>query len=101
MLAVAVAVKFTGRYLGAYLGAKRRHSACAIGFGLMPQGAIGIILAFLALGVLADQRNRFCRVDFDRVRDFDPERTAHQVGDGAPTFEDRPRGQGLGSGILG
>ncbi|HXV83028.1 MAG TPA: cation:proton antiporter [Candidatus Binatia bacterium] len=49
MLAVALAAKFTGGYLGAYLGGKRGHQACAIGFGLMPQGAMGIILAFLAL----------------------------------------------------
>jgi Kef-type K+ transport system membrane component KefB len=49
VLAIAVAAKFTGGYLGAYLGAKRGHQACAIGFGLMPQGAMGVILAFLAL----------------------------------------------------
>jgi len=35
--------------VGAYLGGRRGHQACAIGFGLMPQGAMGIILAFLAL----------------------------------------------------
>lgn len=49
VLAVAVAAKFTGGYLGAYLGGRRGYQACAIGFGLMPQGAMGIILAFLAL----------------------------------------------------
>jgi Kef-type K+ transport system membrane component KefB len=49
VLTVAVAAKFVGGYLGAYLGGKRGHQACAIGFGLMPQGAMGIILAFLAL----------------------------------------------------
>ena len=49
VLAIAVAAKFTGGYLGAYLGGKRGHQAYAIGFGLMPQGAMGIILAFLAL----------------------------------------------------
>ena len=49
VLAVAVVAKFTGGYLGAYLGGKRGRQACAIGFGLMPQGAMGIILAFLAL----------------------------------------------------
>jgi Kef-type K+ transport system membrane component KefB len=49
VLAIAVAAKFTGGYLGAYLGGRRGHEACAIGFGLMPQGAMGIILAFLAL----------------------------------------------------
>jgi len=49
VLAVAVAAKFTGGFLGAYLGGRRGHEACAIGFGLIPQGAMGIILAFLAL----------------------------------------------------
>lgn len=49
VLTVAVVAKFTGGYLGAYLGGKRGYQACAIGFGLMPQGAMGIILAFLAL----------------------------------------------------
>jgi Kef-type K+ transport system membrane component KefB len=49
VLAIAVVAKFTGGYLGAYLGGRRGHQACAIGFGLMPQGAMGIILAFLAL----------------------------------------------------
>jgi hypothetical protein len=67
----------------------------------MPQGAIGIILAFLAPGALVDQRNSFFRVDFDRAPNFDPEQTAHQVGDGARTFEQGRRGQGLRSGILG
>jgi len=49
VLGVAVAAKFTGGYLGAHLGGGRGRQACAIGFGLMPQGAVGIILAFLAL----------------------------------------------------
>jgi Kef-type K+ transport system membrane component KefB len=49
VLGVAVAAKFTGGYFGAYLGGRRGYQACAIGFGLMPQGAMGIILAFLAL----------------------------------------------------
>jgi Kef-type K+ transport system membrane component KefB len=49
VLGVAVAAKFTGGYLGAHLGGKKGYQACAIGFGLMPQGAMGIILAFLAL----------------------------------------------------
>jgi Kef-type K+ transport system membrane component KefB len=49
VLAVAVAAKFAGGYLGACLGGRPGHQACAIGFGLMPQGAMGIILAFLAL----------------------------------------------------
>jgi Kef-type K+ transport system membrane component KefB len=49
VLGVAVIAKFTGGYLGAYFGGRKGHQACAIGFGLMPQGAMGIILAFLAL----------------------------------------------------
>ena len=49
VLAIAVAAKFTGGFIGAYLGGRRGYQACAIGFGLMPQGAMGIILAFLAL----------------------------------------------------
>jgi Kef-type K+ transport system membrane component KefB len=49
VLSVAVAAKFTGGYLGARAGGKKGYQACAIGFGLMPQGAMGIILAFLAL----------------------------------------------------
>jgi Kef-type K+ transport system membrane component KefB len=49
VLAIAVAAKFTGGYVGAYLGGSKGYQACAIGFGLMPQGAMGIILAFLAL----------------------------------------------------
>ena len=49
VLAIAVAAKFTGGYIGAYLGGSKGYQACAIGFGLMPQGAMGIILAFLAL----------------------------------------------------
>ena len=49
VLAIAVVAKFTGGYLGANLGGRRGYQACAIAFGLMPQGAMGIILAFLAL----------------------------------------------------
>lgn len=49
VLGVAVVAKFTGGYLGAFLGGRRGYEARAIGFGLMPQGAMGIILAFLAL----------------------------------------------------
>lgn len=49
MISIAVVAKFTGGFLGAYLGGRRGHEAGAIGFGLMPQGAMGIILAFLAL----------------------------------------------------
>jgi Kef-type K+ transport system membrane component KefB len=49
LLAVAVVTKIAGGTLGAYLGGKRGPQTFAIGFGLMPQGAMGIILAFLAL----------------------------------------------------
>lgn len=49
MIAIAVVAKFAGGFLGAFLGGRRGHDAGAIGFGLMPQGAMGIILAFLAL----------------------------------------------------
>jgi len=49
VLVIAVAAKFSGGYVGAYLGGSKGYQACAIGFGLMPQGAMGIILAFLAL----------------------------------------------------
>lgn len=55
-LAVAVVTKFIGGCLGAQLGGKRGHEALAIGFGLLPQGAMGIILAFLALeyGIISE-----------------------------------------------
>lgn len=49
LLAVAVVAKIAGGTLGAYLGGRRGPQIFAIGFGLMPQGAMGIILAFLAL----------------------------------------------------
>jgi Kef-type K+ transport system membrane component KefB len=49
VFSVAIAAKFAGGYLGAYLGGRRGYQACAIGVGLIPQGAMGMILAFLAL----------------------------------------------------
>jgi Kef-type K+ transport system membrane component KefB len=52
VLAIAVVAKFIGGYFGAYLGGRRGYQACAIAFGLMPQGAMGIILAFLALELM-------------------------------------------------
>ena len=48
-LTIAVIAKVAGGTLGAYLGGRRGPATLAIGFGLMPQGAMGIILAFLAL----------------------------------------------------
>ena len=49
VLAVACVGKLVGGTLGAALGGVQRSQALAIGFGLMPQGAMGIILGFLAL----------------------------------------------------
>jgi Kef-type K+ transport system membrane component KefB len=49
LLMVAVIAKFIGACIGAYLGGKQGNQAFMIGFGLIPQGAMGIILAFLAL----------------------------------------------------
>ena len=49
LLMVALFAKFIGACIGAYLGGKRGNQAFMIGFGLIPQGAMGIILAFLAL----------------------------------------------------
>jgi Kef-type K+ transport system membrane component KefB len=49
LLIVAVVAKFVGCCFGAYLGGKHGNQAFIIGFGLIPQGAMGIILAFLAL----------------------------------------------------
>jgi Kef-type K+ transport system membrane component KefB len=45
----ALIAKFIGGCIGAYLGGKQGNHAFMIGFGLIPQGAMGIILAFLAL----------------------------------------------------
>ena len=49
LLIVALIAKFIGDCIGAYLGGKQGNHAFLIGFGLIPQGAMGIILAFLAL----------------------------------------------------
>ena len=49
LLTVAVLAKFIGACIGAYLGGKKGYPVFIIGFGLIPQGAMGIILAFLAL----------------------------------------------------
>jgi hypothetical protein len=40
---------FIGSCIGAYFGGKQGNHALMVGFGLIPQGAMGIILAFLAL----------------------------------------------------
>jgi Kef-type K+ transport system membrane component KefB len=49
VLAIACVGKVLGCSLGAWLGGMKRAHALSIGFGLMPQGAMGIILGFLAL----------------------------------------------------
>jgi Kef-type K+ transport system membrane component KefB len=49
VLAIACVGKLLGCSLGAALGGVKRTQAFAIAFGLMPQGAMGIILGFLAL----------------------------------------------------
>jgi Kef-type K+ transport system membrane component KefB len=49
LLTVALIAKFIGACIGAYFGGKQGNQAFMIGFGLIPQGAMGIILAFLAL----------------------------------------------------
>lgn len=49
VLAIACVAKVLGGAVGAALGGMHRIQALAIGFGLMPQGAMGIILGFLAL----------------------------------------------------
>lgn len=48
-LAIACVGKTLGGTCGALAGGKRRGEALAIAFGVMPQGAMGIILAFSAL----------------------------------------------------
>jgi Kef-type K+ transport system membrane component KefB len=48
-LAIACMAKLFGGTMGAKLGGMERPQALAVGFGLMPQGAMGIILGFLAL----------------------------------------------------
>jgi Kef-type K+ transport system membrane component KefB len=56
LLTVAMVAKFIGGCLGAQLGGKKGRETFAIGSGLLPQGAMGIILAFLALeyGIIAE-----------------------------------------------
>ncbi|HXG49815.1 MAG TPA: cation:proton antiporter [candidate division Zixibacteria bacterium] len=49
MLAVACLGKVLGGSLGAALGGMKRPKALSVAFGLMPQGAMGMILGFLAL----------------------------------------------------
>lgn len=49
LLIVALIAKFIGGCIGAYLGGKQGNHAFMIGFGLISAGAMGIILAFLAL----------------------------------------------------
>ena len=48
-IALACLGKVSGATLGAVLAGRPRAEALAIGFGLLPQGAMGMILAFLAL----------------------------------------------------
>jgi len=56
-VALACIGKIGGATLGAVLAGKPRTEAMAIGFGLLPQGAMGMILAFLALqyGLISDK----------------------------------------------
>ena len=49
VIVVAAVGKILGASFGAWVGGKKSNEALAIAFGLMPQGAMGIILAFLAL----------------------------------------------------
>ena len=49
LLIVALIAKSIGGCIGAYLGGKQGNHAFMIGFGLISAGAMGIILAFLAL----------------------------------------------------
>jgi len=49
VIVVAAVGKILGASVGALAGGKKSDEALAIAFGLMPQGAMGIILAFLAL----------------------------------------------------
>ena len=48
-LTIAIVAKVVGGCAGAFLGGKRGPTTLAVAFGLMPQGAMGIILAFIAL----------------------------------------------------
>jgi Kef-type K+ transport system membrane component KefB len=49
MVAIACVGKAAGAAAGARVGGLRRRDALSVGFGLMPTGAMGLILAFLAL----------------------------------------------------
>lgn len=49
MVAIACVAKATGAIVGARLGGLAHRDALSVGFGLMPTGAMGLILAFLAL----------------------------------------------------
>lgn len=48
-IVIACIGKVSGGTLGAVFAGKPRREAAAIGFGLLPQGAMGMILSFLAL----------------------------------------------------
>jgi Kef-type K+ transport system membrane component KefB len=48
-IALACIGKVSGATLGAIVAGRPRNEALTIGFGLLPQGAMGMILAFLAL----------------------------------------------------
>ncbi len=49
MVAIACIGKTAGAFSGALIGGLPRREALTVGFGLMPTGAMGLILAFLAL----------------------------------------------------
>jgi Kef-type K+ transport system membrane component KefB len=49
MVAIACLAKAAGAAAGARFGGLARRDALSVGFGLMPTGAMGLILAFLAL----------------------------------------------------
>ncbi|HEY1372961.1 MAG TPA: cation:proton antiporter [Candidatus Binatia bacterium] len=49
MVAIACVGKAAGAVSGAFFGGLSRRDALTVGFGLMPTGAMGLILAFLAL----------------------------------------------------
>lgn len=49
MVAIACVAKAAGAAAGARLGGLARGDALSVGFGLMPTGAMGLILAFLGL----------------------------------------------------
>jgi len=49
MIAIACAGKSVGAAAGALAGGLARREVVSVGFGLMPTGAMGLILAFLAL----------------------------------------------------